>query len=110
MGVEIGGFISGSVLLGNGDGTFVAKVDYGTGSYPVSVAVGDVSGDGKPDLAVANVGSYSVSVLLNNGDETFALEADYGTGTFHVSAAIAVAGGEGKSDLPVSNTAVLTVS
>ena len=43
-----------SVLLGNGDGTFAAKVDYATGSHPDSVAVGDFNLDGKPDLAVAN--------------------------------------------------------
>ncbi len=55
-----------SVLLGNGDGTFRAAVDYGAGSGPRSVAVGDFNGDGKVDLAVANGGSNNVSVLINN--------------------------------------------
>jgi hypothetical protein len=40
-----------SVLLGNGDGTFQAAVNYGTGSFPYSVAVGDFNGDGRLDLA-----------------------------------------------------------
>jgi hypothetical protein len=31
------------------------------------VAIGDVNGDGKPDLAVSNQASANVSVLLNNG-------------------------------------------
>ena len=43
-----------SVLLGNGDGTFRPAVNYATGVVPVSVAVGDFNGDGKPDLAVTD--------------------------------------------------------
>jgi hypothetical protein len=36
---------------------------YGTGPDPESVAIGDLNGDGRADLATANNGS--VSVLLN---------------------------------------------
>ncbi len=44
---------------------FAAKVDYTTGIYPNSVAIVDVDGDGKPDIAVANEGSNTVSLLRN---------------------------------------------
>jgi hypothetical protein len=53
-----------SVLLGNGNGTFQAAVNYGAGLFPNSVVVGEFNGDGKPDLAVANYHSNNVSVLL----------------------------------------------
>ncbi len=55
-----------SVLLGNGDGTFAAAQNLGTGFNPISVAAADLNGDDKPDLAVANGNSGNVSVLLNN--------------------------------------------
>jgi len=56
-----------SILLGNGggSGTFQAAVNYGAGSAPQSVAVGDFNADGRPDLAVANLFGNNVSVLLN---------------------------------------------
>jgi len=56
-----------SVLLGNGDGTFQAAVDYGAGDGPSSVAIGELNGDDNPDLAVANFGGGNVSVLINTG-------------------------------------------
>jgi hypothetical protein len=53
------------VLVNNGNGSFNAKRDYRTPRVPVSVAIGDLNGDRKPDLAVANNGSDAISVLLN---------------------------------------------
>ena len=70
-----------SVLLGNGDGTFQAAVNYAAGAGPSSVAVGDFNGDGKADLAVANYDSDNVSVLLGNGDGTFQAAVNYAAGT-----------------------------
>jgi hypothetical protein len=55
-----------SVLLGNGDGSFLGAQNFGAGSFPLSVAVDDFNGDGLPDLAVANDFSNNVSVLINN--------------------------------------------
>ena len=43
-----------SVLLGNGDGTFQAAVNYAVGMDPVAIVAGDFTGDGHLDLAVAN--------------------------------------------------------
>ena len=43
-----------SVLLGNGNGTFQAQQTFATGFDHIAMAVGDVNGDGKPDIVVAN--------------------------------------------------------
>ena len=69
-----------SVLLGNGNGTFQAAVNFPTGAGPNSVAVADVNGDGKPDLIVANYYGSTVSVLLGNGNGTFQAPVNFATG------------------------------
>ena len=42
--------------------------------------MGDFNGDGKPDLAVANLDSDTVTILLGNGDGTFKAAASPETG------------------------------
>jgi hypothetical protein len=75
------GFGGASVLLGNGDGTFQRHVDYVTGENrdtavdPRAVAVADLNGDGRADLALGgrfDDGSIGpVGILVGNGDGTF---------------------------------------
>jgi FG-GAP repeat. len=65
--------------------TFATKVDLATGSSPRSVSIGDINGDGKPDLAVADYFSNSASILLNTTatgatTPTFATKVDFTTG------------------------------
>lgn len=74
-----------TILLNQGSGVFAAAVNYcvvttsGTCNSvaavsPVSVVAIDLSGDSKPDLAVASLGS-SVATLVNNGSGAFTLTA-----------------------------------
>ena len=69
-----------SVLLGAGDGSFAAPVDYmvGSGCTPNSVVVGFFNSDKTPDLAVASGGCNNVSILLGNGDGTFGAAQGFG--------------------------------
>ena len=99
-----------------GMGSFAVKVDFITGTNPFSVAMGDLDGDGKPDLAVANSASATVSVIRNTatsgsiGTGSFAAKVDFTTGAAPVSVAIGDLDGDGKPDLTVANSASNTVS
>jgi len=100
-----GGCTNGAVgvLLGNGDGTFQPPVTYSSGGFYGWVAIGDVNGDGKPDLVVANSWG-TVGVLLGNGDGTFQAPVNYGSGGFApLSVTIGDVNGDGKPDLLVAN-------
>jgi hypothetical protein len=66
-----------SVMLGNGDGTFRPATSYTAGTQATSVAVGDLNGDGRPDLAVADFGKGNVVVFLGVGDGTFQTPVSY---------------------------------
>ena len=96
------------VLLGNGDGTFRAPVSYkisASGSTPVSLAIGDLNGDGKPDLVVAdgsasNTRPGAVAILLGNGDGTFQSAVRYAaSGTGASAVALGDFNGDGNLDI-----------
>jgi Bacterial Ig-like domain (group 3)/FG-GAP-like repeat/FG-GAP repeat len=104
-----------SVLLGNGDGTFQTAVSYNSGGQgAMSVALGDVNGDGKADTVVANncasnsnCSNGSVSVLLGNGDGTFQTAVSYSSGgQAAISVVLGDVNGDGKSDVVVANNCV----
>jgi hypothetical protein len=89
-----------SILLGNGDGTFLPHVDYATGAASVGVATADFNGDGKLDLAVTNLTfTGSLSILLGNGDGTFQSHVDYDAGIFPFSVVPGDLNGDGTLDL-----------
>ncbi|OGC76184.1 MAG: hypothetical protein A2Z27_05825 [candidate division Zixibacteria bacterium RBG_16_50_21] len=99
-----------SVFKNNGNGTFAAKVDYGTGVAPASVFASDLDGDTDIDLEVANANSNTVSVLKNNGSGTFAAKVDYATGTNPYSVFASDLDGDTDKDLAVANKFSNTVS
>jgi len=96
--------------------SFASELDFTTGLDPLSVAIGDVDGDGKPDLVIANNGSNTVSVLRNtctSGSITansFAPKVDFMTTSFPTGIAIGDVDGDGKPDLVITNNGSNTVS
>jgi serine/threonine protein kinase/Flp pilus assembly protein TadD len=99
-----------SILLGKGDGTFQAAVNYPTGLTPSGVGVGDFNGDGIPDLAVSNIFSATLSILLGNGNGTFQAAVNYPAGQFPGSVVVADFNGDGVLDLAVTNLVNNSVS
>ncbi len=103
-----------SIFLGNGDGTFQPSVLYSTTdpNHPSNVnvyglAVGDLNGDGKPDIAVTQ--NDGVVVLLNNGNGTFGTATYYdsglGGGAYQSELGIAIGdvNKDGKNDIVTSS-------
>jgi hypothetical protein len=89
-----------SVFIGNGDGTFAAKVDYpavaGFGGSVLKAR--DFTGDGKPDLAFSR--RSTVNILVNQGDGTFGAVTSYPVGDSNArSLDLADVDGDGKLDI-----------
>ncbi len=62
-----------SVLMNHADGsgTFAAAVSYPVGHLPYQVAIGDLNGDGIPDIAATNYGDNTVSILYGQPGGSF---------------------------------------
>jgi FG-GAP-like repeat/FG-GAP repeat len=90
-------------------GTFAAPLNLSTGAMTSSVAVGDLNGDGKPDIVTANFDSNgnngSVTIFFQNASSpgTFAAGVSFPAGAQPQSVRIADVNGDGLPDLIVAN-------
>jgi hypothetical protein len=111
------------VLIGRGNGSFVAQTaseqaqgkgtaapSYATGTAPTGLALADVNGDGKLDAVTTNFTDGTLSVLLGKGDGTFGTATTITVGASPTAVAAADFDGDGKPDLLVANSADGTLS
>src|SRR5579863_7878187 len=94
-------FILGGTLLAQSS-QFIEAPQYAVGTSPLAAAIGDLNGDGKPDIVITNKVDETISVLLNNGDGTFAPQVVYNVGGLPASLAIADLNGDGNLDVVVA--------
>ncbi len=95
-------FLSYSMVLGNGDGTFGTAVSSGpfqldTVNYPKPL-VFDMNGDGKADLLQIEQ-SPGIVIFLSNGDGAFSQAASVSPGYTPVSIAVADFNNDGLPDI-----------
>ena len=101
-----------SVLINRGDGTLIASPTFidPAAIETVAVAMGDINGDGKPDVALANHGSNSISVFLDNGKGGLGAAVSYVVGVNPSAVALTDVTGDGRVDLIAANSTSNTIS
>jgi photosystem II stability/assembly factor-like uncharacterized protein len=87
--------------------SFAPRQDFPTGgNWPEYIQTGDIDGDGKPDLAIANINSNQLSLFLNTsstGNISFAPVANFTTGDGPFYLSMGDLDGDGKPDFVMPN-------
>jgi hypothetical protein len=93
-----------SILFGNGDGTFQTQQTLNTLQAPFGVAMGDLNGDGVPDIVVGN-DSTGLDIFLGdaNGDGGFTAGTSLSGGNCPLVPVLADLNRDGILDIVVGN-------
>ncbi|UCD83376.1 MAG: VCBS repeat-containing protein, partial [Deltaproteobacteria bacterium] len=107
--------LRGNGFNGQGDGTFSLTGNYGAGSNPRDISLGDFNSDGIQDLAVVSYGSGNVSILRGNGfngqgNGTFTSAGSYPAGSGPMGISVGDFNSDAIQDLAVTNYSSNTVS
>ncbi len=92
-----------AVLFNNGSGVFGSPTTYPITNFAVRLEVGDVNGDGSPDLVVPRLFGTEASVFMNNGSGVFAAPVDYTTDSRPQTLSLGDVDGDGDLDLVTAN-------
>jgi hypothetical protein len=99
------------VLLGNGTAQFQAPVTsfLGANTLPAGVAIGDMNGDGVPDV-IATTATSRAAVFTSNSDGSLNAPQQFNTGSGPSGLAVADVNGDGSLDIVTPNLAASDVS
>jgi hypothetical protein len=78
-------------------------LSFDTSNGPTSLALGDLNGDGKPDVVVGNQGSNVVSIMLGDGNGNLVVQGVLVSGIAPRAVAIDDLNADGKPDLVATN-------
>jgi hypothetical protein len=86
------------------NGPFINLSAITVGKGPTGVAVGDLNGDGIPDIVTTNSADGTVSIILGNGDGSYGTPKTLATNAGPGAIVIADFNGDGNRDLIVGTT------
>jgi len=89
---------------------FLVAPSISVAGRPAAMVVGDLNGDGVPDLVVANAQAGNVDVLLGDGKGKFQASVHYKIGGSPIALVLGDLTGRGKIDIAVANQSGNSVS
>ena len=91
---------------------YAAPVEYAVGALAAGPVIGDLNGDGKPDVVISDINANTVIFFKGNGDGTFTRGASIGSGASqpYTNTKPVDLNGDGKLDVIASNYASGSVS
>ncbi len=93
---------SAALLVNNGNGTFGSPKLYDGGINPIAGAVGDLNGDGIPDVVSSDTSGSQQVILAGDGNGGLVQAGTFPTGTFPQDPVVADFNGDGKPDIAVT--------
>jgi len=90
-------------------GRFGAPVAYASGNNPGDMVMGDITGDNRPDIVVANTADNTVSVFPGSSTGAFGARVDYTAGSGPLGLVLGDVNGDSRLDVIVANTTTNSV-